>query len=275
MSEKRKNIPEKLRFEILKRDEFKCQYCGASGHEVELQIDHIHPVAKGGTNDILNLVTSCKACNIGKGARTLNESELLVTQKAHLEDMRKMYVINEQRKMIVKWKIEIEEDNKKNAESAATYILYKCKNQISLTDHFLSTLSKLINKYDYKVLLEAIDTASETYLRFDNDGNVDKSRLDNYFDKIESICYVKSLPLNEQKKIFIKSTCRKYLSNWEGKKGSILINKYEYVGGDLEELHDAVKNMNNFKDYITFISEFLEEEYKDINKVELEIINQN
>lgn len=54
------------RFYILQRDNFKCQYCGAKGLDVELEVDHVVPVSKGGTNDHRNLVTACYKCNRGK-----------------------------------------------------------------------------------------------------------------------------------------------------------------------------------------------------------------
>jgi hypothetical protein len=49
---------------ILKRDNYTCGYCGATG--VELEIDHIKPVSKGGTNEQTNLITACKKCNRDK-----------------------------------------------------------------------------------------------------------------------------------------------------------------------------------------------------------------
>lgn len=55
-------IPKKLRFEVFKRDSFKCQYCGKSAPEVVLHVDHIKPVAEGGTNEITNLITACADC---------------------------------------------------------------------------------------------------------------------------------------------------------------------------------------------------------------------
>lgn len=67
----RKAISKRLRFEVFKRDEFVCQYCGAHPPETILHIDHMDPVVAGGTNDIDNLVTACDACNLGKGARLL------------------------------------------------------------------------------------------------------------------------------------------------------------------------------------------------------------
>ena len=54
---KRKAIGDKLRFEVFKRDQFKCQYCGKASPDVILHVDHINPVSKGGVNDILNLIT--------------------------------------------------------------------------------------------------------------------------------------------------------------------------------------------------------------------------
>ena len=63
---KRKAIGDKLRFEVFKRDNFKCQYCGMSAPDVVLNVDHIDPVSNGGENNILNLITSCRDCNSGK-----------------------------------------------------------------------------------------------------------------------------------------------------------------------------------------------------------------
>lgn len=57
----REAIGKKVRFEVFKRDKFVCQYCGAKAPDVVLHVDHIHPVAQGGRNDILNLVTACQA----------------------------------------------------------------------------------------------------------------------------------------------------------------------------------------------------------------------
>ena len=68
---KRKNLTKKVRFEVFKRDGFKCQYCGASPLENLLQVDHIIAVKNGGDNCIDNLITSCQPCNIGKGATPL------------------------------------------------------------------------------------------------------------------------------------------------------------------------------------------------------------
>lgn len=82
MAGKRKAIGKKLRFDVFKRDGFKCMYCGAHPPGVLLHVDHINPVAEGGGNDIDNLVTSCEPCNLGKGARLLSCSPVSLSDKA-------------------------------------------------------------------------------------------------------------------------------------------------------------------------------------------------
>lgn len=69
---KRGAISVKLRFNVFKRDGYKCVICGRSAENgVILEIDHIKPVSKGGDSDISNLQTLCMDCNRGKSNRPL------------------------------------------------------------------------------------------------------------------------------------------------------------------------------------------------------------
>ncbi len=57
----------KLRFFILTRDNFICQYCGRGVEDgTKLHVDHIYPESKGGKFEVENLITSCFECNEGK-----------------------------------------------------------------------------------------------------------------------------------------------------------------------------------------------------------------
>lgn len=59
----------RLRFKVLKRDNFTCVQCGASpakDQSVELHVDHIKPWSKGGETIYENLQTLCSKCNLGK-----------------------------------------------------------------------------------------------------------------------------------------------------------------------------------------------------------------
>lgn len=64
-----RDINLRLRYLILKRDNFKCCICGrspATTPNLELHIDHIKPWSKGGETVIENLQTLCSDCNLGK-----------------------------------------------------------------------------------------------------------------------------------------------------------------------------------------------------------------
>lgn len=63
----RAKMTDSLRYDILKRDNFRCQICGSSAKDgVKLHVDHIIPVSKGGQTTASNLRTLCDRCNMGK-----------------------------------------------------------------------------------------------------------------------------------------------------------------------------------------------------------------
>lgn len=61
-----KQISAATRWAILKRDGFKCKKCGKTQVEERIEVDHITPRSKGGTNDESNLEALCLTCNRGK-----------------------------------------------------------------------------------------------------------------------------------------------------------------------------------------------------------------
>ncbi|KOP23539.1 HNH nuclease [Hapalosiphon sp. MRB220] len=56
-------IPPEVRKYVHQRDNYQCQSCNQTHHDTHLTIDHIIPLARGGTNDISNLQTLCLTCN--------------------------------------------------------------------------------------------------------------------------------------------------------------------------------------------------------------------
>lgn len=65
------SVSPKLRWNVLVRDEFTCQYCGAKAPSVRLEVDHLIPRSKGGKDLFTNLVTACEECNRGKSDQEL------------------------------------------------------------------------------------------------------------------------------------------------------------------------------------------------------------
>jgi len=62
-------VPGSVRFEVLKRSGGRCELCGTSSRDNQIDVDHIVPRAKGGSNDISNLQALCRTCNAQKRDR--------------------------------------------------------------------------------------------------------------------------------------------------------------------------------------------------------------
>lgn len=163
MSE-RTPIGSKLRFEVFKRDKFTCQYCGAKAPDVLLQVDHIHPVALGGGNDILNLITSCQSCNGGKGAVPLSDATALDRQRdvlADLEDRR------QQIEMMVRWRDELQGLSEESVTAINNRIAAKSK--YGLSENGKADVRRWLKRFTVAELLHATDEAMDVYLRWQGD----------------------------------------------------------------------------------------------------------
>lgn len=66
----KREVNDRLRFKVMRRDNFKCCYCGRSpaiDPKIILHVDHITPWSKGGETIFENLQTLCSKCSVGKG----------------------------------------------------------------------------------------------------------------------------------------------------------------------------------------------------------------
>lgn len=68
----KRNITLSMRVKVFERDNYTCQMCGKTVKDgVKLEVDHIKPVSKGGSDDMSNLLTLCFDCNRGKSDKDL------------------------------------------------------------------------------------------------------------------------------------------------------------------------------------------------------------
>lgn len=156
---KRKGLSNKLRFEVFKRDSFKCQYCGKSAPDVTLNVDHINPVVNGGGNDILNLVTSCFKCNNGKSGKLISDNSILSKQKQQLDELQER---RSQLQMLIDWKTGL--SNKSyEMDKIVSFFNTTCNSNTTLTDFGKAGLKQLLSKYSVEQILDAIISASERY----------------------------------------------------------------------------------------------------------------
>jgi hypothetical protein len=67
------SVSKRVRYEVLRRDGYRCRYCGTTADAVQLRVDHVVPVALGGSDDPSNLVAACDDCNSGKTSTSPDE----------------------------------------------------------------------------------------------------------------------------------------------------------------------------------------------------------
>jgi len=155
---KRKSLTKKSRFEVFKRDSFTCQYCGRSAPGVVLRVDHIHPVAKGGTNEVANLITACFDCNVGKSDRLLSDNSELAKQHAELARLQDR---RNQLEMLKTWRAECAKVASEACQMPVDVIerAFDCK----VGDYGRSVLGRLIKKHGIEEVIAATDIACEQY----------------------------------------------------------------------------------------------------------------
>lgn len=152
---KRVALSKMVRFEVFKRDSFKCQYCGRSAPEVVLHVDHIRPVSKGGTNDIFNLITSCSDCNNGKGARKLSDASMLEKQKKQLDELNEK---REQLEMMMDWRKELASEQDQLFDFAVDR--YEKTFRVKLLPEGLKIIRGQIHQFGIDEVLKSIEITS-------------------------------------------------------------------------------------------------------------------
>lgn len=89
-------ISQRLRAEIIKRDNGTCQMCGAKAPEVKIAIDHVQPKALGGTDEVTNLRVLCVPCNSGKSSISPDAPAVAAVEESarmHADLMRGAYAV--------------------------------------------------------------------------------------------------------------------------------------------------------------------------------------
>lgn len=90
------SVSKRTRYEILRRDAHTCRYCGAKAPDVPLRVDHVVPVALGGSDEPANLVTACQDCNAGKASTSPDEHVVADVREdalRHAELVRQAYAV--------------------------------------------------------------------------------------------------------------------------------------------------------------------------------------
>lgn len=178
---KRKQLSKKTRFEVFKRDNFTCQYCGQMAPDVILEVDHINPVADGGNNEMLNLITACRDCNRGKGKTLLSDDAVIKKEQKQIELMAEK---REQYEMLLAWKQELTMLMDMQVDAIESII---CEDvDWGLNTFERNKIKDLINRFGFSLVYDAAEISIAKY--FCNGSSQDWY---NAFYKIGGICYNK------------------------------------------------------------------------------------
>lgn len=132
------------------RDNFKCRYCGKTANEKELEVDHVVPRSRGGSNAMINLVTSCFECNRGKRDKTL------------LADSPEVEISEQTKQAIEAFKKKTQEDDA--ARIFINYFLKNAPHEHELNGHELRMFRDYNKKFHADIVFEAIDIAITKYI---------------------------------------------------------------------------------------------------------------
>lgn len=180
----RRMLTKKTRFEVFKRDKFTCQYCGRMSPDVILEVDHIKPVSKGGSNKMMNLITSCRDCNRGKRDNVLSDDAEIKKQQAQLLDLADR---REQLKMIVEWRRELLESQKEQIDLIDDLI--KSITGMVLNESGKQTMAKYLNRFSYDEIWEATKISFDKYFDGSWTESVANRTFNTALQKIGGICY--------------------------------------------------------------------------------------
>ncbi|MFQ5413284.1 MAG: HNH endonuclease [Phycisphaerae bacterium] len=183
---RRTGLSRRIRFDVLKRDGFRCQYCGASAPDVVLHVDHIQPVCDHGTNDLTNLITACAACNTGKHDTPLNQDRAPGRGHAQLDALQRR---REQLDMMIAWREGVRNLRHETVDRLCTYWTALAPGW-RVNGNGRNKLKQWLRRFPSDELLHAMDIAAERYLAFDAAGKPTSDSWALAFSKIPGICRV-------------------------------------------------------------------------------------
>ena len=189
----RKPIPKRIRFEVFKRDGFKCQYCGASAPDVLLQVDHIKPAAAGGEDDIINLITACAACNAGKRDKPLDDKTTVAKARQQLEELQER---REQLEMMMAWQEGLRSIGREAVDRICAY-WQELTPGWAVNENGKKNLRKWLRTFSLDEITRAMDVAADQYLKLGKDEKITSESWNIAFDKIPGICRVERASKND------------------------------------------------------------------------------
>jgi hypothetical protein len=255
----RLGLSKRTRFEVLKRDSFKCQYCGATAPQVLLHVDHIVSVADGGADELTNLATSCQPCNSGKGARALSDDSAVTKARNQLEELQ---LRREQLEMMMEWKQALRDLTSDTALRVCEYWEESAPG-FSVNENGRKLVAQWVKKFSIDEVTSAMDVAASQYLKQGTDGKVSADSWELGFSKIPGICRVERASKDDPdlKDLFyirgiLRNKCRNYFRDPTAMEW---LRSARSWGVSMERLREIAYGTKNWSHFVDVISEAIDE----------------
>ncbi len=259
MSAPKKNakaLSKAVRFEVLKRDKFACQYCGAKAPEVLLHVDHIHPRAKGGANDLMNLIASCQPCNSGKSDRTLADDSVVQKRRAQVDEVAAR---REQIEMMGAWQMSLVDLDAQQFQIVASLIARLIPGWM-LSEHSRSQTRRHIAKYGLDAVCAEWRRASTMAVLVDGKATADSSRIA-FRSALSTLDYKAQNdadPLGSQARYIRGILRRRLYARWNPATLEQITSALR-LGASFQLLKDAACNIPNWAEWDGHIERVIED----------------
>jgi hypothetical protein len=256
---KRISLSKSVRFEVFKRDSFKCQYCGASAPDVLLQVDHIMPVANGGSNELVNLITACEVCNAGKRDKTLDDRTAVAKARAQMEGLQDR---REQLEMMMQWREGLRDLQSETVDHVCEY-WKKLAPGWDVNENGKNKIRAWLKKFSVEEICHGMDVAGAQYVKYDEKGKVTSSSWEEAFGKISGVCRVTQQSKEDpgiKELYYIRGIARNCCPNYfkDGEAIQLLREAYD-LGMPLDELRDLAKSVRSWTDFRNAMYDVIDE----------------
>lgn len=246
---KRKGLSKRTRFEVLKRDAFTCQYCGAKAPDTVLHVDHIDPVANGGSDALINLVTSCVPCNGGKGAVPLDDQSAVEKQRLQLEELQER---REQIDMMVEWQKGLSDVDDYATEQIAEYW-----SQLTpgwhLNELGKKNVRKLIKKHNVANVMSAMREAADEHVVLVGEPPVATEESQRAaLDAVPGICRLRSLYAEKphmRRLFYIRGILRRRFDDCDEQEIIHMLERGFDLGLSIDGMEEVSKSCSSYRRY--------------------------
>jgi hypothetical protein len=259
----RQPVKKSIRFEVFKRDSFTCQYCGQKAPDVVLEIDHITPVADGGDNAILNLLTACRACNAGKSDKALSDSAAVQKARAQAEDLEER---RQQLEMIANWHLSLVDiESQASAQLERLWLeAVQAETGTYLLEHARDEIRRWSKRYGYERVCQAIVKAANSLLSAGIEQ--DQEERSAAFWSIPKICGVMRAEDNDPgvgRLFYIRGILRNRCAYLNERACIALLKEARDVGIDPEWMVEFAKHVSSWSAFRDTVNEHIRERYNE------------